>query len=60
MFAITNVHVGVVKELVLAKANISLRNRVSRSGCGSYDKETYIFRSSIVIHSELNFSILLH
>ncbi len=32
MFAITIVHVGVVKELVLAKANISLRNRVSRSG----------------------------
>jgi len=29
MFAIVNVHVSVVKELVLAKANVNLRNRVS-------------------------------
>ncbi len=54
MFAIIIGHVGVVKELVLAKANISLRNRVSRSGRGSYDKETYIFRSSTLTFSLLN------
>ena len=29
MFAIVSVHVSVVKELVLAKANVNLRNRVS-------------------------------
>lgn len=29
MFAIVKIHVGVVRELVLAKANVNIRNRVS-------------------------------
>ena len=31
MFGIIKIHVGVVKELVLAKANVNIKNRVSRN-----------------------------